>query len=77
MNGESFIQALESVGPTPCEKYECGSYNSCAKNSTDCKAFRYWVNNGVFYKYSKKRDVVVDICSDVERLIRPMEIKNA
>ena len=26
----------------------------CASEVTDCKAFRYWVNNGTFSKPSKK-----------------------
>lgn len=50
---DKFADALIAVGPSPCEKYRCVNYSSCAKNDTDCKAFRYWVNNGSFTKTTK------------------------
>lgn len=54
MNYLKFASALTDVGPAPCTKYDCDKIAKCASEVTDCKAFRYWVNNGTFSKPSKK-----------------------
>lgn len=50
---DKFADALIAVGPSPCETYKCVNYTLCAERETDCKAFRYWVNNGSFTKSKK------------------------
>lgn len=85
---DKFADALIAVGPTPCEKYTCSNITMCANDVTDCKAFRYWVNNGSFTKVKKTiGEMIYDgieytfecfttktIESDVKRLVR--EIKD-
>lgn len=69
-----FLEALEAVGPSPCEKYECTRMDLCAQERVDCKAFRFWVNNGTFEKYSKKANGMIDLSKDVGRLIYALEV---
>jgi hypothetical protein len=39
--------------------------------AVECKAFRYWVNNGSFETYSKKDDGMISIEKNVGKLLQP------
>ena len=38
--------AIQDVGPSPCEKFKCDNTNECATLGVECKAFRVWTNQG-------------------------------
>lgn len=44
----SFADAIQNVGPSPCEKFKCDKFDECAKKAQECFAFRIWVNTGKF-----------------------------
>ena len=42
----AFADAVMDVGPAPCQKFDCPRQSQCAEEKVECKAFRFWVNNG-------------------------------
>jgi|TARA_B100001093_G_scaffold462022_1_gene476938 hypothetical protein len=44
----SFADAIQNVGPSPCEKFKCDKVSTCATKAEECFAFRIWVNTGKF-----------------------------
>ena len=42
----SFIDALERVGKSPCERYGCSERAGCSAREAACDAFAWWVNTG-------------------------------
>jgi len=42
----AFADAMQDVGPSPCEKFKCDNTNECATLGVECKAFRVWTNQG-------------------------------
>jgi hypothetical protein len=65
--------AIMEVGPSPCMKFECERKDLCATEGVECKAFRFWVNNGAMETWSKKEGKMVSIEKDVTRILRIIE----
>ena len=65
--------AVMDVGPSPCMKFNCPNVEKCKTESVECKAFRFWVNNGALETYSKKEGGMVSIEKDVGRILRIIE----
>jgi len=38
--------AIQEVGPSPCQKFNCDKWSQCASEKVECKAFRVWTNMG-------------------------------
>ena len=73
-NGLSKLaDAVMDVGPSPCTKFNCPNVEKCKTESVECKAFRFWVNNGALETYSKKEGGMVSIEKDVGRILRIIE----
>ena len=68
-----FADAVMDVGPSPCVKFNCPRFKQCAEEKVECKAFRFWVNNGEMETYSKKVKGMVSIEKDLERILRICE----
>jgi hypothetical protein len=68
-----FADAVMDVGPSPCVKFNCTRFKQCAEEKVECKAFRFWVNNGEMETYSKKVKGMVSIEKDLERILRICE----
>ena len=68
-----FADAVMDVGPSPCVKFNCPRFKQCAEEKAECKAFRFWVNNGEMETYSKKVKGMVSIEKDLERILRICE----
>ena len=69
----AFADAVMDVGPSPCTKFDCPRQSQCAEEKVECKAFRFWVNNGEMETYSKKVKGMVSIEKDLERILRICE----
>jgi predicted site-specific integrase-resolvase len=54
-------------------KFECERKDLCATEGVECKAFRFWVNNGAMETWSKKEGKMVSIEKDVTRILRIIE----
>lgn len=65
--------AIMDVGPSPCMKFECERKDLCSEEGVECKAFRFWVNNGAMETWSKKEGKMVSIEKDVTRILRIIE----
>ncbi len=61
---ENLIFAIDLSIDIPCDKFKCDNKLICTVNATECKSFRYFVNNN---RYSPKRE------KDIKRCIRPIE----
>ena len=72
-NYSKFADAVMDVGPSPCKVFECPRQQECADEGVECKAFRFWVNNGAMESYSKKSKAMVSIEKDVGRILRIIE----
>ena len=72
-NIDKFQEAIVSVGRGPCVKFDCPRQALCAEEEVECKAFRFWVNNGEMETYSKKVKGMVSIEKDLERILRICE----
>lgn len=68
-----FADAVMDVGPSPCVKFDCPRIKQCAEEKVECKAFRFWVNNGEMETYSKKVKGMISIEKDLERILRICE----
>ena len=60
--------AFQQVGPAPCTVFDCPRYNACKEEEVDCKAFRFWVNNGKME--TKERGVTVSIEKDMQKILK-------
>ena len=43
---QTFGEAIQNVGPSPCQQFKCKNWNKCAEEAVECFAFRIWVNSG-------------------------------
>jgi len=68
-----FADAVQDVGPSPCKKFDCPRQSLCATEGVECKAFRFWVNNGSLETYSLKEDKKISIEKDIQRILRNCE----
>lgn len=66
-------EAIIDVGPSPCMKFNCERVDACKEEGVECKAFRFWVNNGAMETWSKKEGKMVSIEKDVTRILRIIE----
>ena len=69
----AFADAVMDVGPAPCTKFDCPRQEQCAEESVECKAFRYWVNEGVFTTYRKKLKREISIEHEMQKLLKPIK----
>ncbi len=69
----AFADAVMDVGPSPCQKFDCPRQSQCAEEKVECKAFRYWVNNGEFTTYRKKLKKDISIAYEMEKLLQPIK----
>ena len=69
----AFADAVMDVGPAPCTKFDCPRQQQCAEESVECKAFRYWVNEGVFTNYRKKLKREISIEHEMQKLLKPIK----
>jgi len=69
----AFADAVMDVGPSPCTKFDCPRQSQCAEEEVECKAFRFWVNNGEFTTYRKKSKKDVCISVMMEHLLQPIK----
>lgn len=71
----ALADAIMDVGPSPCMKFDCERKSKCAEEGVECKAFRYWVNNGSLTTMRKVNGVKteVSIDSDCQRILRIIE----
>ena len=58
------------VGPAPCTQFDCPRQKQCAIEAVECKAFRFWTNNGGFETYRKNKGMV-SIEDQVGKLLQP------
>lgn len=74
-NYNKFAEAFADVGPSPCMKFNCPRKEACAKEKVECKAFRYWVNNGSLttMRLVNGRKTEVSIEEDCTRILRICE----
>ena len=54
-------------------KFDCENVEKCKTEGVECKAFRFWVNNGEMETYSKKEGGMVSIEKDIGRILRIIE----
>ena len=54
----AFADAVMDVGPAPCTKFDCPRQKECAEEAVECKAFRFWTNNGGFETFRKGKGMV-------------------
>ena len=73
MNVDKFQEAMYQIGEGPCVKFNCERQQECAEEKVECKAFRFWVNNGEMETYSKKVKGMISIEKDLERILRICE----
>ena len=66
-------EAMIDVGPSPCTKFDCPRQSACAEERVECKAFRFWRNNGEYTTFRKKLNINVSIEEDCEKLLRIIE----
>lgn len=68
-------EAIADIGPSPCMEFNCPRKEACAKEKVECKAFRYWVNNGSLTTMrivnGKKTEVSIE--DDCQRILRFVE----
>lgn len=69
----AFADAVMDVGPSPCQKFDCPRQSQCAEEEVECKAFRFWVNNGEFTTYRKKLKRDICISNEMEKLLQPIK----
>ena len=69
----AFADAVMDVGPSPCQKFDRPRQSACAEEKVECKAFRYWVNNGEFTTYRKKLKKDISIRHEMEKLLQPIK----
>jgi hypothetical protein len=69
----AFADAVMDVGPAPCTKFDCPRQQQCAEESVECKAFRYWVNEGTFTTYRKKLKREISIEHEMQKLLKPIK----
>ena len=69
----SFADAIQNVGPGPCTVFDCPRQQQCKEEKVECKAFRYWVNNGSFETQSKKDGGMISIEKGVGKLLQPIK----
>ena len=70
-----FADAIAEVGPSPCMKFNCERKTACAEEGVECKAFRFWVNNGSLSTIRKVngKKTEVSIEEDCTRILRICE----
>ena len=70
-----FAEAIADIGPSPCMQFNCSRKEACAEEKVECKAFRYWVNNGSLTTMrmvnGKKTEVSIE--DDCQRILRIVE----
>jgi hypothetical protein len=64
------LDAFQDVGPSPCTNFDCPRQESCSSEKVDCKAFRFWVNNGKLE--TKTKDGVVSIERDMQKILKKL-----
>jgi len=42
----SFVEALKSIPPTPCDTYSCSYRKKCATEKLACESFVHYVSTG-------------------------------
>ena len=72
-NFSALADAIMDVGPSPCMKFDCERKSKCAEEGVECKAFRYWVNEGVFTTYRKKLKREISIEHEMQKLLKPIK----
>lgn len=74
-NYSALADAIMDVGPSPCMKFDCSRVDACAKEKVECKAFRYWVNNGSLTTMRKVNGVKTEVSieQDCTRILRIIE----
>ena len=75
INIEKFNDAMVVIGKGPCVKFDCDRQSLCAEEKVECKAFRYWVNNGSLTTMRKVngKKTEVSIEQDITRILRIIE----
>ena len=70
-----FAEAITDVGPSPCMEFDCPRQKTCAMEGVECKAFRFWVNNGSLTTMRKVngKKTEVSIEDDCQRILRICE----
>ena len=60
---------------SPCQKFNCSRQEECKLQKVECKAFRYWVNNGSLTTMRKVngKKTEVSIEQDITRILRIIE----
>lgn len=56
----AFADAYQEVGDPPCTTFDCSMKETCKNTSVDCKAFRFWVNNGKMETKTKNGYVSIE-----------------
>ena len=68
-----FADAINDVGPAPCTFHNCEMIEECKTNSTECFAFRAWVNNGEKYLTEKNAKGEIKCLKKMGRLLEPLK----
>ena len=74
-NYSKFADAVMDVGPSPCKEFNCPRQEKCKLEKVECKAFRFWVNNGALTTMRKVngKKTEVSIKDDCQRILRIIE----
>ena len=57
----------------PCTFHNCEMIDECKTNSTECFAFRAWVNNGEKYLTEKNAKGEIKCLKKMGRLLEPLK----